>query len=68
MLETHHYIYICQCYRFSHVAEPFVNISQQDKCDPLTYHFYIVKLGYKGIYIFFFCLIFCSKHRLVGTC
>ena len=33
-------------------------------CDlyPLTPHFYIVKLGFTGVYIFF--LIFALKHRL----
>ena len=30
--------------------------------DPLKPHFYIVKLGYTGVYIIF--LIFAQKHRL----
>ena len=30
--------------------------------DPLKPHFYIVKLGFTGVYLIF--LIFCSKHRL----
>ena len=30
--------------------------------DPLKPHFYIVKLGFKGVYIIF--LIFAKKHRL----
>ena len=41
--------------------------------DPLKPHFYIVKLGFTGVYIIF--LIFAQKHRLwalvrtvVGTC
>ena len=29
--------------------------------DPLKPHFYIVKLGFTGVYIIFY---FCSKHRL----
>ena len=29
--------------------------------DPLTPHFYIVKLGFTGVFIFSY---FCSKHRL----
>ena len=31
--------------------------------DPLTPHFYIVKLGFTGVFIFFL-LIFALKHRL----
>ena len=31
-------------------------------CDPLKPHFYIVKLGFTGVYIIF--LIFAQKHRL----
>ena len=31
-------------------------------CDPLEPHFYIVKLGFTGVYIIFF--YFCLKHRL----
>ena len=37
------------------------HFSQQDKCDPLTYHFDIVKLGYEDVYIFFFFLIFAQN-------
>ena len=37
------------------------HFSQQDKCDPLTNHFYIVKLGYKGVYIYFFVVLFLLK-------
>ena len=41
-----------------------VNITKTCPCneDPLTPHFYIVKLGCTGVYIFF--LIFALKHRL----
>ena len=40
------------------------NIMITCPCDshPLTPHFYIVKLGFTGVYIFF--LIFAPKHRL----
>ena len=31
---------------------------------PLTPHFYIVKLGFTGVYNFLF---FCSKTKIVGT-
>ena len=39
------------------------NIMQTSPCNeyPLTPHFYIVKLGFTGVYIF---LIFALKHRL----
>ena len=41
----------------------FKNIMQTCPCNvhPLTPHFYIVKLGFTGVYIF---LIFAPKHRL----
>ena len=32
------------------------------KCIPLKLHFYIAKMGFAGVYIFF--LIFAPKHRL----
>ena len=31
---------------------------------PLTPHFYLVKLGFKGVFIFFFLFLFALKHRL----
>ena len=39
-------------------------ITKMSPCnkDPITPHFYIVKLGFTGVYMFF--LIFASKHRL----
>ena len=33
--------------------------------DPLKPHFYIVKLGFTGVYIIFF--YFCLKREIVGT-
>ena len=33
--------------------------------DPLKPHFYIVNLGFTGLYIVF--LIFAQKHKIVGT-
>ena len=34
--------------------------------DPLKPHFYLVKLGFTGVYIIFF--IFLLKTQIVGTC
>ena len=36
-----------------------------DSLDPLKPHFYIVKLGFTGVYIIF--LSFAQKHKFVGT-
>ena len=52
--------------RFRHSCQTTVTKAIMQTCPynvyPLTPHFYIVKLGFTGVFIFF--LIFALKHRL----
>ena len=52
------------CYFTKTISRLFNNIMLTSPCNvyPLTPHFYILKLGFTGVYIIF--LIFASKHRL----
>ena len=45
------------------ISSPIMKTSPCNE-DPLTPHFYIVKLGFTGVYIFSY---FCSKTLIVGT-
>ena len=44
------------------LGSPYTMQTRPCNVDPHTPHFYIVKLGFTGVYIFF--LIFALKHRL----
>ena len=50
-------------FTFRHDSRRSLHITKTSPCNenPLTPHFYIVKLGFTGVYIF---LIFAPKHRL----
>ena len=52
-------LYVHVLYEFNVSFNHHENMSML--CIP---HFYIAKLGYAGVYLFFFFLIFAPKHRL----
>ena len=43
---------------------PYITKTSPCNEHPLTFHFYIVKLGFTGVYIFSY---FCSETYIVGT-
>ena len=59
---TYHKIDICVAFRDYNMIQFFIMKTCLYNNDPLKPHFYIVKLGFTGVYIIF--LSFAQKHRL----